>query len=160
VRFWNAIVSRFCVRPTSKRRFTKLVQVTMIYLISCDNPCTLLHPSYIHLLCWSPQGSCEVSVDQLPLSTNENAWSATVTDPQSCVWSGPNSHFTHENEGPWLLHSKISLWLKDGDRPSSLHIRKWRPKDPRKNIMEEESGMLWINVSWFAGICIRPTSKR
>ena len=29
VRFWIAIVSQFCVRPTSKRWFLKIIQVTM-----------------------------------------------------------------------------------------------------------------------------------
>jgi hypothetical protein len=29
VRFWSAMVSYFCVRPTSKRWFLKIVQVSM-----------------------------------------------------------------------------------------------------------------------------------
>ena len=47
----SAMVSRFCVRPTSKRWFLETVQVTMnmIHLMPCRNPCRLyIHPAFTY----------------------------------------------------------------------------------------------------------------
>ena len=47
----SAMVSRFCVRPTSKRWVLRIIQVTMkhdpfnAYMVPCRHPCRL----YIHL---------------------------------------------------------------------------------------------------------------
>jgi hypothetical protein len=62
-----------------------------------------------------------------------------------------------------ILRSLIGR--KDRDRPSSLHTRRWRPQGS-KNIswMKSLRGFLHAkpmdNVWWFAGICVKPTSKR
>ena len=62
-----------------------------------------------------------------------------------------------------ILRSLIG-W-KGRDCLSSLHTRRWRPKGS-KNIswMKSLCGFLYVkpmdNVWWFAGICVKPISKR
>ena len=58
-------------------------------------------------------------------------------------------HFTHKTEGPCPLHSKILVGRKGWDRPSSLHIRRWRSKSPKKLSWMKSlhgflHGRLWI----------------
>ena len=88
MRFWSAMISRVCVRPTSKSWFLNRVKIIMKHdpLMPCRNPCRL----YIHIaftdsispssvVCWT--GST--------FSTKANARIAMVTGTQSCVWSRP-----------------------------------------------------------------------
>ena len=54
---------------------------------------------------------------------------------------------------------------KGGDRPSSLHIRRWRPKGPKrmtwmKSLHGILHGGLWKRCQWSPGIYVMPTSKR
>jgi hypothetical protein len=56
VSFWSAMVSRFCVRSTSKRWFLKIIQVTVkddLHLTPCTNPCRL----HIHFCVHLPKSS-------------------------------------------------------------------------------------------------------
>ena len=87
----NAMVSQFCVRPTSKKWFWKESKCSwnMVRLMPCRNPCGL----YNHLAFTLLVGPSSVVWSELgpgsAFSTNESAWSALVTGPQSRVWSGP-----------------------------------------------------------------------
>ena len=76
--------------------FWKRVQVTL----PCRNSCTRL---CIHLTFTYSVGPSSICVKRTwtgsTFSTNESAWSVTVTGSQSCVWSGPklaapNAHRT------------------------------------------------------------------
>ena len=79
------MISRFCVRLTSKRWVLKIVQVIMIHLM----PCRLYIPSCIHMLRWSLECSVKRTWTGSAFSTNESAWTVLVTGPQSRVWGGP-----------------------------------------------------------------------
>ena len=70
VRFRSAMVSWFCVRPTSKRWFLKIVQVTMKH-----DPCIHvdLYSSCIHLLHRSVKHSVMQTWTGSTFSTNESA---------------------------------------------------------------------------------------
>ena len=66
-----------------------------------------------------------------------------------------------------LAHCNLRALIgwKGGDRPSSLHTRRWRPKGPKKDFMDEKStwSLTWWTmdkVSWSLGICVKPTSWR
>ena len=61
----------------------------MIHLVPCRIPCRLLHPSCIHVLCWSLKHSVKRTWTNSTFSTNESPWSVMVTGSQSRVWSGP-----------------------------------------------------------------------
>ena len=64
-----------------------------------------------------------------------------------------------------LWNLRVLIGRKGGDRPSSLHTRRWRPKSPKKtshmkNLRGVLHGRLWI---WFHGLLeffVKPTSKR
>ena len=70
----------------------------------CRSPCTLLHPSCIHILRWSLKRSVKRTWTGSAYSANKSAWSVRVTGSQSHVRSGPKvgmngllkGHFTHE----------------------------------------------------------------
>jgi hypothetical protein len=86
------MVFRFCVRPTSKRWFLKIVQVTMntIQSMSCRNLCRLYtHLAFTYILRWSLKQSVKRTWTSSAFSTHESAWSVMVTGSQSRVWSGP-----------------------------------------------------------------------
>jgi hypothetical protein len=81
------MVSRFCVRPTSKRWFLKSVQVTTKHVPfdAMVESMWTLHPSYIHVLHWSLKHSVKQTWTGSAFSTNESARSAMVTGSQSRV---------------------------------------------------------------------------
>ena len=90
------MVSQFCVRPISKMWFLKIVQVTMkmIHLMPCRDPCRLHnHLAFTSSLRWSLKRSVKRTWTGSAFSTNESAWSVTVTGLQSRVWSGPEWRF-------------------------------------------------------------------
>ena len=49
-----------------------------------------LHPSCVHILCWSLKRSVKQTWTSSTFSTNESASSVMVTGSQSRVWSGTN----------------------------------------------------------------------
>ena len=61
---WSAIVSRFCVKPTSKRWFFNIVQMPMKHDLfdAMQDSMQTLHPS-----CMVPRAQCEANLDQLCL---------------------------------------------------------------------------------------------
>ena len=80
------------------------------------------------------------------------------------VWSGPNIRATSLTKLKAHDHCNLRALIgrKGGDRPSSLHTRRWRPKE---DFMDEKStwSPTWQTmdkVSWSPGIFVRPTSKR
>ena len=82
------MVSQFCVRPTSKRWFLKIVQVTinMIHAMPCRNPCRL----YIQLAFTYSIGPSSIVWNELgPIPCFPPMRSVMVTGSQSRVWSGP-----------------------------------------------------------------------
>ena len=88
----SAIVSWFCVRPTSKRWFLKIIQVTVKhdpFGAMYKSMWTTLHPSRIHILRWSLKCSVKRTWTGSAFSTKESAWGVMVTGSHSCVWSGP-----------------------------------------------------------------------
>ena len=92
VSVWNAMVSWFCVRPSSKRWFLKLVQVTMKHdpFDAIWESMSTWHPSScIHILCRSLKRSVKRTWTNSAFSTNESAWSAMFPYSQSRLWSGP-----------------------------------------------------------------------
>ena len=62
----------------------------MLRLTPCRHPCRLLHPSCIHILCWSLKRSVKLTHTGPAFSTDESAWSVLVAGSQSRVWSRPN----------------------------------------------------------------------
>ena len=94
----SAVVSWFCVRPTSKRWVLKIVQVTMKHdplLMPCRIPCRLC----IHLAFTYSVGPSSVMWSEIgpapPFPTSESAWSVMVTGSQSRVGSGPECSCNH-----------------------------------------------------------------
>ena len=75
MRFWSAMVSQFCVRPTSKRLFLKIVQVTMKrYLFDVIVGIYVDFTSILHSLAMLvPLALCEANLNWLCPSTNESA---------------------------------------------------------------------------------------
>ena len=84
VRFWSAMVSEYCVRPTKW-------PWNMIPLMLCKTSCgPNIHLAFTYSVgpsnvVWSELGPAQ------PFPTNESAWSAMVTGLQSRVWSGPEN---------------------------------------------------------------------
>jgi hypothetical protein len=115
------MVFRFCVRPTSKRWFLKIVQVTMntIHSMSCRNLCRLYtHLAFTYILRWSLKQSVKRTWTSSTFSTHESAWSVMVTGSQSRVWSGPWSQVTggqfmqSQPLRAWKLGLTTSSWSK------------------------------------------------
>ena len=103
MRFWSAMVSRFCARVASKRGFLYIVQVThetrsiwghVGFHVDFKSTCT-------HTLRWSLKCSVNWTATGSTLSTNESAWSAMDTGPQSRVWSGPK--YMYVTKGHFML---------------------------------------------------------
>jgi hypothetical protein len=87
------MVSRFCVRLTSKGWFLKIVQGpwNMIHLMPCRNPCRLYIHLAVHILLWSLKRSVKKwTWTGAAFSTNESAWGVLVMGSQSRVWNGPH----------------------------------------------------------------------
>jgi hypothetical protein len=86
----SAMVSRFCVRPTSKKWFLKIVQVTMKHdPIRCHVGSHVDFTSILHAhTLLVPPSSIMWSSELDTFSTNESAWSVMVTGSPSRVWSG------------------------------------------------------------------------
>ena len=85
---WSAIVSWFCVRPTSKRWFLKVFQWlwNMIHLIPCRNPCRLyIHLAFTYSLRWSLKHRVMQTWTGSAFSTNEMATSHIHTFSLLCV---------------------------------------------------------------------------
>jgi hypothetical protein len=82
-----------CVRPASKRWFLKIVQVTMKHeSIWCHVGIHVDFTSILHSLIYSIGPSSVVWSELGPastFSTNESAWSVTMTISKAHVWSGP-----------------------------------------------------------------------
>ena len=87
----SAMISQFRVRPTSKRWFLKIIQVTLKHdpLVAMQKSMYTLHSSCIHILRWSLQHSVKQTWTASAFSTNGSAWSVMVAGSQSHVWSGP-----------------------------------------------------------------------
>jgi hypothetical protein len=89
VRFQSAMVTWFCVRPTSRRWFWEYYKWpwNMIHLMPCRNPCRL----YIHLASTYSVGPWSAVWSELrptpPFPPVRFSWSAMVTGPDrvSCV---------------------------------------------------------------------------
>ena len=64
--------------------------------------------------------------------------------------------FTHETEGPWPLHSKISHWSKRSRPSESLHTIRWGPKGPKNFIVDEKS--TWV-LTWHQKITFNGLPK-
>ena len=83
VGFRSAMVSRSCVRPTSKKWFLENSPWNIIQLIPSRNPCR----PYIHLAFTYFVGPSSVVRSELgptlPFSNNESAWYAMVIGPKS-----------------------------------------------------------------------------
>jgi hypothetical protein len=97
MRFWSAMVSWFCIRPTSKKWSLENCSsdhetwsIWWHVRIHVD----FYNPSCIHLLRWSLKRSVRRTWTGSAFSTNESAWSVMATGSQSRVWSGPNWHFS------------------------------------------------------------------
>jgi hypothetical protein len=75
------MLSRFCVKPTSKRWVLKIVQVT-----TKRDPFDSIQKSILH---WSLKRSVKSTWTGSTFSTNESTWRVMVTWSQSRVWSSP-----------------------------------------------------------------------
>ena len=64
-----------------------------------------LHPSYIHLLCWSLTRSVKRTWIGSTFSTNERASSAMVNGPQARVWSEFTLRWRVNHMWGWILVS-------------------------------------------------------
>ena len=120
------MVSPFDVKPTSWDDFWKWSKWpwNMTHSIPCRTPRKLktLHPSCIHILRWSLKRGLEPTWTGSAFSTNESAWSETVTGSQSRVWSGPYSkqiaHLLYFGSPPlfvsytWFLHMNFGTLHK------------------------------------------------
>ena len=98
-----------------------------------------LHPSCIHILCWSLKRSVKRTWTGSAFSTNESAWDVLVTGSQSRVWSGPqlldvslnlvllaNKHgYPRQSHIAQLLHFRPHTTQYDNWGP--LHTRDWKP---------------------------------
>ena len=100
----------------------------------------------------------------------------------SLKWSVMGASTLH-GRGPWLMcevdlkatsHTRLKapnhgnvralIGQKDGDRPSSLRTRRWRPKGPKEKFVIEKStwSPTWQVVdkgAWSTGICIMPNTN-
>ena len=136
------MVSLFCIRSiTSKRWFLKIIQVTMKHdsFDAMKESMWTLHPSCIHILCWSLKRSVKRTWPGSAFSTNESAWDVLVTGSQSRVWSGPqlldvslnlvllaNKHgYPRQSHIAQLLHFRPHTTQYDNWGP--LHTRDWKP---------------------------------
>ena len=70
----SAMISWFCVRPTSKRWFLKMNQVTMKHypFDAMQESMQTLHLSCIHILCWSLKHNAKQTWTSSAFSTNES----------------------------------------------------------------------------------------
>ena len=92
----------------------------MIHLIPCRNPCKL----YIHLAFTYSDGPPSVVWSELigsAFSTNESAWIAMVTGPQSHVWSGPEKAMRAISHNYFMGHHCCKFVLK---KPVDVMIKK------------------------------------
>ena len=79
------------------------------------------------------------------------------------MWFRATSHTRLKAHDHCNLRALIG-W-NGGDRPSSLHTRRWRPKGPKRSSWMKSlhgvlHGGLRNRVSWSIGIFVKPTSKR
>jgi hypothetical protein len=84
-----------------------------------------LHPSCIHMLCWSPKLTVTRTWTNSAFSTNESAWSVTVTGSQSHVRSGPKTLLhciTLELEGPRPMIYTYYMWLVERSETIQVHF--------------------------------------
>ena len=94
----SAMISRFCVKPTSKRWFSKNNpsdhETWSIQYHVRIHPCRLsIHLAFTYILRWSLKRRVKQTWTGSAVSTNESAWCVMVTGPQSRVWSGPNNMY-------------------------------------------------------------------
>ena len=103
----------------------------MLRLTPCRHPCRLLHPSCIHILCWSLKRSVKLTHTGPAFSTDESAWSVLVAGSQSRVWSRPNvwvgspSMCEHGDVERPLIYLKQAHSILGA--ASASRIEKWPP---------------------------------
>ena len=139
------MVSRFCVRPTSKRWFLKITQVTVKH-DPFDAITYSVGPSSV---VWS--GTWTSSA----FSTNESPWNVMVTGSRSRVWSGHKGLFTpwtmKSSEGPAKPHV-IGCWTRP--RTTLVYTEdkmlewSWSLRSP-KDIFQD----LHYSLTWSDGFC-------
>ena len=113
VNIWSAMVSQFCVRPTSKRWFLKIIQVTVKHdLFDAMYDFIDLHPFCIHILRWSLKRSMKRTWTSSTFFTNESAWSVLVTGSQSRVCSDPSKSSCTRFVHPMVIFSKPTKWMQ------------------------------------------------
>jgi hypothetical protein len=123
----------------------------------CRNPCKLdFHLAFTYFVSpssvmWSGLGPAQPSP---PLRVLEIKWSRALRATSHTTLKAPD----HGNV-------RALIGRKGGDRPSSIHTRRRRPKGPKKKFVLEKStwSPTWQVVdkgAWSNGICMRPTSWR
>ena len=102
----SAMVTRICVRPTSKRWFLKIIQVIMKH-----DP---FDPSRSHVLRWSLKHSVKQTWTAPAFSTNESAWKSNGHGHSvSCVKWPLNILALLLGFSTWaLILWMVSLWSK------------------------------------------------
>jgi hypothetical protein len=106
----SARVSRFSVRPTSKRWFLKIFEVTMIHLMPCRNSCRL----YIRLAFTCSIGPSSEVWSELgppfpPMRETSEVWWSRALSP---VFEVTLILFDHVWEPTWMKIHWTRIWLR------------------------------------------------